>query len=129
MAKKKSFSEIYRLIRFAMVGVVNTLVDFVVLNVLVITILPKTASFGNFVTFGQMVSLNGVVLAGIITGTAAMIVSFLLNSRFTFRVRNVARKRIVYFFVITAFGLYVIRPVILKIMTDTWIWPSTIVFK
>ncbi|MBI2797778.1 GtrA family protein [Candidatus Saccharibacteria bacterium] len=129
MPKKKSSSEVAQLIRFVAVGVVNTLVDFVVLNVLVVTLLPKTASFGNLVVSGQMISLNGVVVAGVISGTVAMIVSFLLNSRFTFRIRHVARKRIVYFFTITAFGLYIIRPAILKIMTGAWVWPSTVVYK
>ncbi len=58
-----------------------------------------------------------------------MIVSFVLNANFTFRVRHVSGKRTVYFFAITILGLYVIRPIILKIMTDSWHWPAQVTYS
>lgn len=117
-------NEVAQVGRFLVVGVINTIVDFGLLNILAITILPKSATIGNFSLLGLAISLNGLIIAGIISGTVAMIVSFVLNANFTFRVRHVSGKRTVYFFAITIFGLYMVRPIILKIMTDVWHWPA-----
>lgn len=125
----KKNSEIAQIARFGLVGILNTVVDFVVLNVLVITILPKSLEILNFSIFGKSYVITGVVLAGIISGTAAMINSFIFNRSFTFKTRNLSRNKIVLFFVITAFGLYVIRPVILYYFTQVWLWPSQLLYE
>lgn len=126
--KKHTKSEVAQVGRFGLVGVLNTVVDFVVLNVLVTTILPKSLTLTTITIFGTSIVVTGVIVAGLISGTAAMINSFIFNTRFTFRAQNVDRRHTIYFFLITIFGLYIIRPVILKIMTDVWIWPSQIVY-
>lgn len=128
-AKKPQHSEVAQVVRFGIVGVVNTIVDFTLLNILAVTILPKSAFNGSFMVAGLQASINGLIIAGLISGTVAMIVSFLLNANFTFRVRHVSSRRTVYFFAITIFGLFVIRPIILKILTDSWHWPANFAYS
>ncbi len=112
MAKKsKKTSEVQQIGRFGLVGVLNTVIDLVIYNIL--------AGF-----FGV-----GVVLAGIISGTVAMINSFIFNQRFTFRAQHTSNRRIVYFFVLTIFGLYVIRPIITHFLTVTWLAPANLAYK
>lgn len=96
--------------RFGLVGILNTVVDVVIVNVLV--------------HFGL-----GIVIAGAISGTIAMVNSFIFNQRFTFKVNRVKGMRVVYFFVITMFGLYVIRPLILNFFTKQWLAPGEIVYQ
>jgi putative flippase GtrA len=68
------------------------------------------------------------VWAGIISGTAAMINSFIFNKNFTFRAKKLSVFKLILFFVITAFGLYVIRPLIIYFFTSVWLWPSQVVY-
>lgn len=120
--------EVAQVGRFGLVGISNTLVDFVLLNLLVMTVLPKNLEILNFTFLGINIVITGVILAGIISGTAAMINSYVFNMRFTFRKKEVNTKHTVYFFLITIFGLYFIRPIILKIFTDTWVWPADVAY-
>ncbi len=130
MAKTtKSTSEVKQIGRFGLVGVLNTLVDFVVLNILVITILPTSTIFGSISVAGYQYTINGLLIAGVISGTLAMINSFIFNMRFTFKKQHVDVWHGVYFFLITIFGLFVIRPIILKLLTDVWLWPSQITYQ
>lgn len=120
--------EIAQVGRFGLVGISNTLVDFILLNVLAMTILPKDLEVASFTILGFNVVITGVIVAGIISGTAAMINSYIFNMRFTFRKKEVNAKHTLYFFLITIFGLYFIRPIILKIFTDTWVWPADVAY-
>lgn len=97
--------------KFAIVGVLNTLVDIVLVNVLT-----------------QVFRIE-IVVAGLISGTVAMLNSLYFNQRFTFKVRRVSKLRIVYFFLITMFGLYVIRPLVLQVFTKQWLAPAEIVYS
>jgi putative flippase GtrA len=97
--------------RFGLVGILNTLVDVVLVNVLT-----------------QIVGLD-LVLSGIISGTVAMINSFVFNQRFTFKVHKTTPTRVFYFFAITMFGLYVIRPLILQFFTKQWLTPGEFVYS
>ncbi len=97
--------------KFAIVGVLNTLVDIVTVNIL-------TQLFG-----------VQIVIAGLISGTVAMINSFIFNQRFTFKVHHLNKVRILYFFAITMFGLYVIRPLVLQLFTREWLWPGEMVYQ
>lgn len=126
---KKSSSEVKQIGRFGLVGILNTLVDFLVLNILVVTILPASRIIGSVTIAGVDYTINGILLAGVISGTLAMINSFVFNMRFTFKKKHVDTKHGVYFFVITIFGLFVIRPIILKIFTDIWLWPAQITYQ
>ena len=121
--------ELGQVVRFAIVGVSNFLVDFIVLNLLVITILPKSLNIFSFSIFGVKYVISGVILAGIISGTAAMINSFIFNKNFTFKAKKLSTSKLIMFFIITAAGLYLIRPVILYLFTDLWLWPSQIAYK
>lgn len=109
--KQASKKELGQIVRFAIVGVSNFLVDFVIFNALL--------------RFAPGVS---AVWAGIISGTAAMINSFIFNKNFTFKARNLSAFRLVLFFAITALGLYAIRPLIIYFFTSIWLWPSQIVY-
>lgn len=95
--------------RFGLVGIFNTILDIVLVNVLVVVGLE-------------------LVLAGIISGTVAMINSFIFNQRFTFKVKKVTPVQTLYFFAITMFGLYVIRPLILQFFTKQWLSPGELVY-
>lgn len=97
--------------RFGLVGVLNTVVDVVIINLLT-----------------QLAGMS-LVLAGLISGTIAMINSFIFNQRFTFKVHKLKPVRILYFFAITMFGLYVIRPFILQLFTKQWPMPGEIVYS
>jgi putative flippase GtrA len=109
--KKEGKREIGQIIRFAIVGVSNFLVDFVIYN--------------SLLRFAPDVS---AVWAGIISGTAAMINSFIFNKNFTFKAKKLSVFKLILFFVITAFGLYVIRPLIIYFFTSVWLWPSQVVY-
>ena len=97
--------------RFGLVGILNTLVDVVLVNILT-----------------QLIGLD-LVLSGIISGTVAMINSFVFNQRFTFKVHKTTPTKVFYFFAITMFGLYVIRPLILQFFTKQWLTPGEFVYS
>ncbi len=125
----KNHAEIAQVGRFGLVGILNTLVDFLVLNILSMTLLPKTYLVFSFSLLGEVYSVTGLILAGVISGTAAMINSFIFNKNFTFKAKKLATQKLVMFFVITAFGLYIIRPVILYIFSDVWLWPAQFAYE
>ena len=104
--------ELGQVVRFAIVGVSNFLVDFIIYNLLILFITNLSVTW-----------------AGIISGTAAMINSFIFNKNFTFRAKKLSTFKLVMFFVLTAGGLYVIRPVVIQFFTQTWLWPSQIAYK
>lgn len=92
-------------IRFGIVGVANTSIDFTVLFVLVALGLPTVV--GNF-----------------FSTSTALIFSFFANKKFTFKHDDKnTNKQVVLFFAITLFGLWVIQPVIIesvKILISSW---------
>lgn len=126
--KKHDKSEVKQVGRFGLVGILNTIVDIVLLNILAVTLLPKSLTVATFTVLGITITITGIVLAGLISGTVAMINSYIFNMRFTFKVRNIDTRHTVYFFVVTIFGIYVIRPIILKVLTDVWLWPSQVAY-
>lgn len=110
--KTAEHAEIKQVGRFGLVGILNTVVDFVVYNGLLFFI-PSVPA----------------VWAGIISGTAAMINSFVFNKNFTFKARKLSTHKMVAFFVITAAGLYIIRPMVIYFFTETWLWPSQVLYS
>ena len=92
-------------IRFGLVGVVNTGIDFIILFVLVALGLPTIAS--NFAST-----------------SVALVFSFFANKKFTFKHEGKnTNQQIILFFVITLFGLWVIQPVIIegvKFIIGSW---------
>ena len=82
-----------------MVGGLNTLIDFGILFTLVALGLPAIAS--NFVST-----------------SAAMVFSFFVNKSYTFKDNKKSTgKHVVYFLIITIFGMWVIQPVIIESVT------------
>lgn len=105
--KPKKHSEVAQIGRFGLVGILNTIVDFGVYNLLLIL----------------FASLDPVI-ASIVSGTAAMINSFIFNKSFTFKAKKLSPVKGVLFFVVTLFGLYVIRPIVVWFFTGVWLWPA-----
>lgn len=83
-------------VSFILIGVINTLVDISIYTLLVqLNILPMF--YANF-----------------ISTTAGIGCSFFLNRRYTFRQTNKAgKKSFITFFAITAFGLWVLQPIVI----------------
>jgi mannosyltransferase len=78
-------------IRFGAVGVINTIVDFGILNLFVITLgLP-------------------LVTSNIVSTTAAMAVSFFLNKNTVFKSTGNARRQIMLFLVVTLAGIWIVQ--------------------
>jgi mannosyltransferase len=78
-------------VRFGAVGIVNTLVDFGLFNILILLVeLP-------------------ILVANILATTTAMLVSFILNRNGVFRSKGSSRIEIVLFFATTLTGLWIIQ--------------------
>ena len=86
-----------QLLRFGSVGVIVTLTDFLVLNVLLLCHVP-------------------VLLANIAGITAAMVLSFRLNQRHVFDGQVTSIKAKVLFFAGTAFSLYGLQTIIIYVL-------------
>lgn len=97
---------------FGLVGVVNTLIDFVIFNVLRFALqLPA-------------------VPANIISTTIAQVISFLLNKNFVFAGIEPGRSRtntFIRFILVTAIGLYVIQSLVLALFVHYITWPGDVV--
>lgn len=126
--KQHPHKEVSQIGRFGLVGILNTIVDFVALNILAITILPKSLILGIISIFGNSYTITGLLIASIISGTLAMINSYIFNMRFTFRLKKVDKLHTFYFFIITIFGIFVLRPIIIKFFTDVWVWPVNVLY-
>lgn len=97
-------------IRFAAVGIVNTAVDFVILNILV---------------FGF--SLNKIP-ANMISVSVAMLVSYALNYRIVFRNTDAKHgQKLVLFVAITMFGLFILQNLVIYLFVHTFTGPASIV--
>lgn len=82
-------------LRFCIVGAINTLID-----------VP---------TFVLLHSAGlSILFANIISTTIALIVSLVLNYRFTFRNRSLSPVRIALYFVVTLVGIWVLQPLVIS---------------
>lgn len=89
--------------KFAIVGIINTLVDVVILNSLVF--LEFTATL--------MIVGQKFLIANIISVTIAMINSFILNKQWTFKSeRKDIYKQIFQFLIITIIGMFIVHQII-----------------
>lgn len=101
-----------RVVRFGLVGIINTLVDFTILNVLVF-----------------VVGLDKLP-ANIVSVSCAMLVSYALNHSFVFRSDDQEHaKRFVPFAVITMFGLFVIQNVVIYVMVHAVTLPAELLYN
>ena len=85
---------------FLAVGIVNTLLDFAFYTLLTQTILSGS---------------DRIALAGIISGTFALVCAFTTHSLITWRGRGVTHKTVISFIVCTGIGMWLIRPLLLSI--------------
>ncbi len=101
----------FRFLRFALVGVANTLVDFAILNILV---------------FG--VGLNKLP-ANMISVSVAITVSYLLNHTVVFKQVGEGhdhRKRIMLFVAITLVGAFIVQNVVIYLFVHVITFPAAI---
>jgi putative flippase GtrA len=99
-------------LRFAIVGGLNTAIDFVVLFVLVALGLPTIAS-------------------NVLSTSTALVFSFFANKTFTFKDNNKGtKKQFAIFLIITLFGLWILQPIVIegtRLTIETWFNNSYIV--
>ncbi|HEX8182841.1 MAG TPA: GtrA family protein [Candidatus Saccharimonadales bacterium] len=76
--------------KFAVIGVLNTLVD-----------------FGIYYAVFQ--ATGSIVIANILGTSAALVFSFILNSRYTFQTRQWTVRNFALFIVVTLFGVWVLQ--------------------
>ena len=55
-----------------------------------------------------------VLFANIISTTAALIVSLILNYRFTFKSRSITKLRIALYFAVTLVGIWILQPLVIN---------------
>jgi putative flippase GtrA len=94
--------------KFGAVGVLNTLLDFTIYNLL-----------------SSKIGLS-LIQANIISTTVAMLFSFYANKKHVFKKHDghVGQQAAV-FLAVTAFGLYVLQTGTIHILTQVWLWPLT----
>jgi putative flippase GtrA len=98
--------------KFGAVGVLNTFLDFFIFN---------------FCTKYLGLAL---IPSNTISTTIAMVFSFIVNRQVVFDKGNSSKLRqAILFFVVTAFGLYVIQNTIIHVLTVTWPVPLLDVVK
>lgn len=98
-------------LRFAVVGIASTAIDWGILFSLVALGFPSIPS--NFVST-----------------SVAMVFSFFTNKSYTFKADNVAKKHFVYFVIITIIGMWIIQPIIIEgvnVMLGSWFTNSSLV--
>lgn len=110
--KKKSEPEVARVGKFAGVGVLNTLIDFAILNVLTSSV------------FGL-----ALITANIISTSIAMAFSFFANKRVVFKEEhgNPVTQALL-FIAVTGFGLWVLQSGIIYILTVAWVSPLKLAY-
>lgn len=99
----------FDIVRFGIVGCTNTLIDFLILNIL-------------FISLGA-----GRITANIISTTCAMAFSYVVNRKVVFRHHaGPHRKQIVLFLAVTLFGLYIIQTLVILFLTRVWHGPANV---
>lgn len=84
-------------LRFCLVGITNTLVDVPIFLAL------------------HAAGLS-ILLANICSTSVALLVSLLLNARFTFRGRDLTPARVVLYIVVTLVGLWALQPAVINLV-------------
>ncbi|HEY6736323.1 MAG TPA: GtrA family protein [Candidatus Saccharimonadia bacterium] len=103
---KLGITEVKRVGKFGIVGVINTALDFTIFNVLI-----------------HWLHLTPVP-ANLVSTTCAMVFSFVANKRVVFqRDSGSVVKQAVTFYLVTAFGLYVIQTGTIHLLTEVWTGP------
>jgi putative flippase GtrA len=93
----------HRALLFAGVGVINTAMDFVILNAL--RVLTHTTSDET----SKLIALN------IISAASVAVFSFFMNRRFVFKSSDTSRMMIVPFMIITLSSIFIVQSIIISI--------------
>ena len=105
-AQSGAGAEAARVGKFGVVGVINTLIDFGILNAL-----TKFAHWP-------------IIYANLVSASTAMIFSFFANKRLVFKQTGGSLvKQTITFVAITAFGVYVIQNAIIWLLISGWTTP------
>lgn len=97
----------YEMVRFGMVGVINTVVD-----------------FGSLFVLATIVGVP-VFLANVLSTTTALCVSYILNKRAVFRDADMHnRRQVLLFVVVTLFGIWVLQGFVIGAVS-TLLWVAT----
>lgn len=99
---------------FLAVGICNTLLDFLFYTLLTQIVFAQASQIG---------------LAGIISGTFALLCAFATHNFITWRERPTDRKTVLRFFAFTGFGMWFLRPILLSIfirLKPLYIWAQEI---
>lgn len=106
MLNQDTQQEVKRVGRFGLVGIINTLIDLTILNVL-------RFRFG-----------LPLIPANVASTSVAMTFSFFANRKMVFasKQRGVLLQAII-FLAVTGFGLYVLQNAVIKLLTDIWTAP------
>lgn len=97
---------------FLTVGIINTLLD-----------------FGFYTLLSQTILKDSIGLAGIASGTISLFIAFLTHSFITWRGTDVSHKTLLRFFMVTGFGMWVIRPLLLSLfilLSPLYVWAQDI---
>lgn len=93
-----------KIAKFGLVGVINTLIDFSIYNLLT----------GKRFKFSR-------VKANLVSTTIAMLFSFFANQRFVFKAQGGSFwMQAITFYLVTAFGLYVLQNLVIYTLTSKW---------
>jgi putative flippase GtrA len=108
--------------KFTVVGIMNTVIDVVVLNFLVLVLLFKTQIY----IFGFP-----FLVANFISVTLAMINSYFWNKYWTFEGGEKKDRlyEVIKFFFITVIGIYVINQIVFNLLNTYWLWPTHLVLN
>jgi putative flippase GtrA len=103
---QKTKRRIKHVSKFGAVGVLNTLLDFIIYNLL-----------------SSKVGLS-LIQSNIISTTVAMMFSFYANKQHVFKKHDghVGRQAAA-FLIVTAFGLYILQTGAIHFLTSVWLWP------
>lgn len=105
-AIETSPSELKRVGKFGLVGAINTIIDFSLYN-----LLSAVAGFS-------------LIAANLTSTSVAMVFSFVANKQMVFeKGSGSVTRQAATFFLVTAFGLYVIQNGIIIVLTQVWLSP------
>lgn len=103
-----SRAELVRITKFGAVGAINTVIDFVIYNL-------ASSELG-----------LSLVVANLISTTVAMVFSYFANRQVVFAKSKSTRPlhhQLALFYIISAFGVYVLQSLVIVLLTTWWPWP------
>lgn len=88
----------HKLITFGLIGIINTMVDISLF----------------FMLHSQL--LWPVIIANFVSTSAALMISFMLNSQFTFQSHDHKSRRLSRYLIVTLAGLWLLQPLLISVL-------------